>query len=65
MNEITQEVEDLEAKCNYLKICIDKIEDIVNEPCVAEEDCKHCFNNCEHKDILNMIAKTQENLKCR
>lgn len=65
IQNLIQEVEDLEAKCNYLKICIDKIEDIVNEPCVAEEDCKHCFSNCEHKDILNMIAKTQENLKCR
>ena len=48
-----------------LRNTLDKIEDIVNEPCVAEEDCKHCLSNCEHKDILNMIAKTQENLKCR
>ena len=43
--------------CNALE----EIEKIVNEPCVADaqEDCKHCDNWCEHKDILDIINKVK------
>lgn len=42
--------------CNALE----EIEEIVNEPCVdAQEDCKHCDNRCEHKDILEIINKAK------
>ena len=40
---------------------LEKIEKIVNEPCVvdAQEDCKHCDVWCEHKDILDIISRAK------
>lgn len=64
IQNLIQEVEDLEAKCgkiDHLRNCLDEIEGIVNEPCdINENSCKKCDSNCEHKDILNIIAKAQE-----
>lgn len=59
-NLVVQAIE-LNEKYEKLKKALEKIEEIVNEPCVgdAQEDCKHCDNWCEHKDILNIINKVK------
>ena len=46
---------------NRYRNAFNEIEKIVNEPCVADaqEDCKHCDNWCEHKDILDIINKAK------
>ena len=54
---ITLQEKDIVRYCKALE----EIEKIVNEPCVADaqEDCKHCDNWCEHKDILDIINKAK------
>lgn len=48
---------ELNARCCN---ALEEIEEIVKEPCVdAQEDCKHCDNWCEHKDILEIIHKAK------
>ena len=59
-NLVVQAME-LNEKYEKLKKALEEIEEIVNEPCVgdAQEDCKHCDNWCEHKDILDIINKVK------
>ena len=59
-NLVVQAIE-LNEKYEKLKKALEEIEEIVNEPCVgdAQEDCKHCDNWCEHKDILDIINKAK------
>lgn len=52
--------EDLQHKCKEYEKAFDSIKEIVNEPCVMEEDCEHCSNDCEHRDILNIIKRAEE-----
>lgn len=48
-------------ECEKCIKALEEIEKIVNEPCIvdAQEDCKHCDNWCEHKDILDIINKAK------
>lgn len=49
------------VKNDRYRKALEKIEKIVNEPCIADaqEDCKHCDFWCEHKDILGIINKAK------
>lgn len=51
----------LTAENRRLEEALEEIEEIVNEPCVADaqEDCKHCDIWCEHKDILDIISRAK------
>ena len=43
------------------KEALESIKGIVSEPCnIAEKTCKECKSNCEHKDILNIIKRIEE-----
>lgn len=43
------------------KEALESIKEIVSEPCnIAEKTCKACKSNCEHKDILNIIKRVEE-----
>lgn len=43
------------------KEALESINEIVSEPCnIAEKTCKECKSNCEHKDILNIIKRVEE-----
>lgn len=50
-----------ETLVSKYKQALDEIEEIANEPCIADtqEDCKSCDGNCEHKDILGIIRKAK------
>lgn len=63
LDTFNRKLELIDKPSRYRK-ALEEIEEIVKEPCVdAQEDCKHCDNWCEHKDILEIInkAKGEEN----
>ena len=54
-------LQELEQENIRYRKALEEIEEIVNEPCVADaqEDCKHCDIWCEHKDILDIISRAK------
>lgn len=60
-DEFREMSEKLKSENDRYRKALEEIEKIVNEPCVADaqEDCKHCDNWCEHKDILDIINKAK------
>lgn len=68
MNELSLEV-DLRKKESdfYLeklskyRSALEEIREIVNEPCIEDEDCETCDSNCMCKEIINKI---NEVLQC-
>ena len=37
------------------KQALEEIKEIANEPCIDDEDCETCNENCMSKDIINKI----------
>lgn len=49
--KITWEID----KCNKYKQALEEVREIANEPCIDDEDCETCNENCMSKDIINKI----------
>lgn len=50
-----RELEKLKAKNEKYKQALEEVREIANEPCIDDEDCETCNENCMSKDIINKI----------
>lgn len=57
-------IQEIQYKNRY-KQALEKIEEIVNEPCIDTGECKSCKCNCEHKDILNITNEVKDEQICK
>lgn len=59
--ELRKENVNLDRENEILYKALKEIEGIVSEPCnIAEKTCKECKSNCEHRYILNIIKRAEE-----